>query len=112
MTSHATQRDLHLREALQYMKEHPDAKISRVAREFNINRNTLKARFNGGTSRAGFPAQNTLLSRPEKALCRYIERLEQTALSCMRSHCGSVVPVILKRAVFHFSGCESCGLHG
>ena len=34
----------------------------------------------------------------------------QIALSCMRSRCGSVVPVILKRAVLlsstHFSGCE------
>ena len=56
MTSHAAQCDLYLSEALQYMKEHPEAKISQVAREFNINRNTLKARFNGGTSRAGFPA--------------------------------------------------------
>jgi hypothetical protein len=58
MTSTAAQRDLHLREALHYVKEHHDAKTSRVAHKFNINRNTLKARFNSGTGRAGFPAQD------------------------------------------------------
>jgi hypothetical protein len=68
MTLHSAQRNLHLREALQYMKEHPDLKISQVSREFNIDRNTLKAQFNGGTSCAGFPAQNILLSRPEEKL--------------------------------------------
>lgn len=63
-----------LQEALQLVEDYLDKRIATVARIFEVQRSTLRARLEGrGTKRGG---HNTLLSGPEeKALCRYIDRL-------------------------------------
>ena len=66
-----------LSQALHYISENPEAKIATVAREFGVNRMTLKRRTQGTGARVGIAAHNTKLSRPEEAAVqRYIDRLD------------------------------------
>ncbi|KJZ74247.1 hypothetical protein HIM_06253 [Hirsutella minnesotensis 3608] len=70
------------REAVQYIRDVPGAKIASVAREFGIPRNRLRSRLQGHHPKAGRPAANLKLSRPEEAaLCRYIDRLDNMNLA-------------------------------
>jgi hypothetical protein len=69
-----------LSEAVEFMESFPDTPIATVARMLEVDRTTLRARLQGrGTKRGG---HNTLLSGPEeKALCRYIDRLDTINLA-------------------------------
>ena len=71
-----------IQEAIQYLNDFPTAKVTAVAREFQIPRLRLARRLNGIPPKKGRPASNTKLSVPkEKALCRYINRLDNINLT-------------------------------
>ena len=69
-------------DAIDYITSFPDAKVAKVARDFGISRSILRARLQGRTSTKGTKTPNTKLSQPEeKALCRYIDRLDRINLA-------------------------------
>lgn len=69
-------------EAVQYIQSNPDAKIAAVAREFRVPRMRLKRRVDGIPAKTGSRAANTKLTEPEeKAICRYIDRLDRINLA-------------------------------
>ena len=73
--------ELRVKEALEYLQVHPSAKPTAVARQFSISRARLLRRLDGIPPRAGTPATNTRLSKPEEsALCHYIDRLDRINL--------------------------------
>lgn len=66
-----------VQEALQFIEDFPDAKISTIAKQFGVSRAKLRRRLNGAQPKKGRPAMNTkLLKAEEIALCRYIDRLD------------------------------------
>ena len=71
-----------IQEAIQYLNDFPTVKVAAVAREFQIPRLRLARRLNGIPPKKGRPASNTKFSVPkEKALCRYIDRLDNINLA-------------------------------
>lgn len=86
-----------IKDALQYLEEFPAAKIATVAREFGIPRSTLRNRLQGRQPRAGLPAANTKLTRPEEAaLCRYIDRLDRINLAVRAEYVTDAANTILR----------------
>ncbi|KAM4067613.1 DDE superfamily endonuclease [Hirsutella rhossiliensis] len=68
--------------ALRYIENFPGAKVATVAREFGVTRDRLRYRLQGRPPKTGQRARNTRLSEPEeKALCRYIDRLDNINLA-------------------------------
>ncbi|KJZ69698.1 hypothetical protein HIM_10919 [Hirsutella minnesotensis 3608] len=62
--------------------EEQDRGRATVAREFGVPSGRLRYRLQGRPPKAGQEAKNTRLSRPEeKALCRYIDRLDHINLA-------------------------------
>jgi DDE superfamily endonuclease/Tc5 transposase-like DNA-binding protein len=71
-----------IQEALRYIDNFPDAKTAMVAREFGVPYGRLRYRREGRPPKAGQPAANTKLTGPEeKAVCRYIDRLDRINLA-------------------------------
>ena len=71
-----------IQEAIQYLDDFPDAKVATVAWEFGVPRNRLRSRLEGHLPKKGRPNINTKLSAAEeKALCRYIDRLDSINLA-------------------------------
>ncbi|KJZ70356.1 hypothetical protein HIM_10247 [Hirsutella minnesotensis 3608] len=71
-----------IEEALQYLNDVPGARVASVARAFGVPRSRLRYRLEGRQPKAGRPAANLKLSRPEEAaLCRYIDRLDNMNLA-------------------------------
>ena len=71
-----------IQEAIQYLDDFPDAKVATVAREFGIPRNRLRYRLEGRPPKKGQTNTNTKLSAAEeKALCLYIDRLDNINLA-------------------------------
>lgn len=71
-----------IQEALEYIDNFSGAKVATVAREFGVPSGRLRYRLEGRQPKAGQEAKNTRLSRPEeKALCRYIDRLDHINLA-------------------------------
>jgi transposase-like protein len=69
--------------ALNFIEANPDAKIAKVARDFGVSRNILRGRLDGRTPYSERPATNTRLTEAEeKALCKYIDRLDRINLRC------------------------------
>ena len=86
-----------IQEALAYMANFPEAKLTTVAREFSVPRKRLRNRREGVLPKAGQPAANTKLSGPEeKALCRYIDRLDSINLTIQPEFVTDVVNAILR----------------
>jgi len=74
--------ELRVEEALRYIGDFRDAKIATVAREFGVPRFRLRNRLAGRPPKKGQPATNTKLTKPEeKAICRYIDRLDRINLA-------------------------------
>ncbi|KJZ70465.1 hypothetical protein HIM_10137 [Hirsutella minnesotensis 3608] len=68
--------------ALRHIENFPGAKVATVAREFGVTRDRLRCRLQGRPPKIGQRARNTRLSQPEeKALCRYIDRLDNVNLA-------------------------------
>ena len=68
--------------ALKHIDNFSGAKVATVAREFGVPRGRLRYRLQGRPPKIGQRAKNTRLSRPEeKALCRYIDRLDHINLA-------------------------------
>lgn len=60
-----------IKEALRYIEDFPEAKVAKVAREFDVPRSRLRNRLEGRPPKAGRQATNLKLSQPEEAaLCR------------------------------------------
>lgn len=69
-------------EALEYISQNPGAKVATVARKFGLKRSRLRSRLDGHIAAAGRRAANTKLSEAEeKAICRYIDRLDAINLA-------------------------------
>ncbi|KAF6814462.1 transposase [Colletotrichum sojae] len=69
-------------QAVQYLNENPTAKTAQVARQFEIPFAKLRYRLEGRSAKRGTKTANTKLSAPEeKALCRYIDRLDRINLA-------------------------------
>ena len=89
--------ELRVNEALEYLGMHPDAKPTTVARQFAIPRARLLRRLDGIPPRAGIPATNTKLSKPEEsALCRYIDRLDRINLPTRKAFIRDTANLILQ----------------
>ena len=86
-----------LKEALDYIEQNPKAKVATIAKEFGVNRNSLRSRLAGNPSLNNLPTMNTkLLYIEEKALCRYIDRLDAINLSVCREFVIDAINAILK----------------
>jgi hypothetical protein len=71
-----------IQDALSYMHDNPGLKIAVVAREFGVPRGRIRSRVARFQPKKGLPAHNTRLTIPEeKALCRYIDRLDRVNLA-------------------------------
>ena len=86
-----------VREAIHYIKQNPEAKVTHVAQQFQIARTTLVDRLNGAQSRqARKPANPKLLSEEEVAVCRYIDRLDGMNLAIRPEFVTDTANYILK----------------
>jgi Tc5 transposase-like DNA-binding protein len=71
-----------IQDAIEYLRQRPGSPVARVARRFQVPRNRLRYRLEGRPPKAGRKGLHYLLSGPEeKALCRYIDRLEKVNLA-------------------------------
>ncbi|KJZ68702.1 hypothetical protein HIM_11903 [Hirsutella minnesotensis 3608] len=74
--------DSHLEKAIQYTRDFPEASIRSVAKKFGIGHTTLRYRLQRQTSKIPRTAPNKKLSvAEEKAICRYIDRLDSINLA-------------------------------
>ena len=81
--------EIRVNQALQYIKENPDAKFAKVARDFRPQR-----RFNGIPAKTGRQVVNNKLSPEEEiAICRYID--------CLDNAIFAVRPEFIKDAANH-----------
>jgi hypothetical protein len=86
-----------IQEALRYIDDFPDAKTGTVAREFGIPYGRLRYRREGRPPKAGQPAANTKLTEPEeKAICRYIDRLDRINLAVRAEFVTDAANTILR----------------
>ena len=86
--------EFRVKDALQM---HPSTKPTTVARQFSIPRSRLLHRLDGIPPRAGIPATNTKLSKPEEsALCRYIDRLDHINLPTRKTFIHDTANFILR----------------
>ena len=91
-----------IQKALKFIEQNPDAKVTTVARQFEVPRGRLRNRLNGRTSLANRPPTNTKLSSPEEvALCCYIDRLNAINLAVHREFIMEAVNLILKERSGH-----------
>ena len=89
--------ELRVEEALRYIGDFRDAKIATVAREFGVPRFRLRNRLAGRPPKKGQPATNTKLTRPEeKAICRYIDRLDRINLAVRAEFITDAANTILR----------------
>lgn len=67
-----------LQAACEYIRLTPDAKLSTVARQFDVTRHRLRTRVQGGGGgKRGPKTPNTKLSAAEEdELCRYVETID------------------------------------
>jgi hypothetical protein len=86
-----------LRNAVAYLQANLYAKITTVTREFVVPKYKLRNRLNGTPPRKGIPITNTKLSRPkEKAIYKYIDRLNGTNLTIRVEFITTVTNTILR----------------
>ena len=89
--------EFRVKDALEYLQMHPSTKPTTVARQFSIPRSRLLRRLDGIPPRAGIPATNTKLSKPEEsALCRYIDRLDRINLPTRKTFIRDTANFILR----------------
>ena len=86
-----------LRNALDYLHQNPDSKASTVTKEFKVTRGQLRSRLDGHSSSKEQTSINTKLSySEEKALCRYIDRLDSINLHVRQEFVVDAANAILK----------------
>jgi len=86
-----------VKDALLYLEEHPEAPIATVAKDFGIPRSILRSRRNGHAPPEQQPSFNTKLTYyEEKALCRYIDRLDAINLNVRKEFVVDAANAILK----------------
>ncbi|KXJ86993.1 hypothetical protein Micbo1qcDRAFT_168082, partial [Microdochium bolleyi] len=67
-----------LKDAVKYLENNPDAKVTKVARDFGVQRDALRRRVNGEVHDKPRSASNARLCPAEEvAIERYIDRLDQ-----------------------------------
>ncbi|KJZ68915.1 hypothetical protein HIM_11701 [Hirsutella minnesotensis 3608] len=83
--------------AKDYLDQNPTAKVTTVARQFEVPRGRLRGRLEGRTSLTDRQPTNTKLSKPEEdALCRYIDRLDAVNLAVRREFIVDAANCILR----------------
>ncbi|XP_044717871.1 tc5 transposase DNA-binding domain-containing protein [Hirsutella rhossiliensis] len=86
-----------VQKAKKYLDQNPTAKVTTVARQFEVPRGRLRSRLDGRTSLTDRQPTNTKLSKPEEdALCRYIDRLDAVNLAVRREFIVDAANRILK----------------
>ncbi|KAM4061702.1 Tc5 transposase DNA-binding domain-containing protein [Hirsutella rhossiliensis] len=86
-----------VQKAKKYLDQNPTAKVTTVARQFEVPRGRLRSRLDGRTSLTDRQPTNTKLSKPEEdALCRYIDRLGAVNLAVRREFIVDAANRILK----------------
>ncbi|KJZ77683.1 hypothetical protein HIM_02860 [Hirsutella minnesotensis 3608] len=86
-----------VQKALAFIKENSTAKVSTVARQFEVPRGRLRNRLNGRPSETDRPPTNMKLSKPEEdALCRYIDRLDAMNLAVRKEFIVEAANLILQ----------------
>ena len=86
-----------IQEAIQYMNDFPDTKITAVAKEFGVSRWSLRRRLEGVGPKKGSRKGNTKLTKAEEgAVCAYIERLDRINLAVQPSFVQEAANYILK----------------
>jgi len=86
-----------LQEAIDFLAENPDTPTASVARDFGISRTTLKNRISKKTLRRPIPPPLTRFSyAEEKAICRYIDRLDAINLAVRKEFVIDVANTILR----------------
>ena len=83
--------------ALVYIEQNPDAKVIAVAKEFKVNRGVLRSRLNGHLPPGQENSRNTkLMAQEEKALYRYIDRLNTINLYVQKEFIIEAANIILR----------------
>ena len=101
-----------LKEALDYIEQNHEAKVTTIAKEFGVNRNSLRSRLDGRPSFNNLPSINTKLLYPEeKALCRYIDRLDAINLHVRQEFIVDATNTILKERAGKNSTPPTVGKH-
>ena len=86
-----------LSDALEWIDTNPGVKIARVARDFNIPRGQLRSRLEGhSASTEQIPSTMKFTPAEEKALCRYIDRLDAINLQVRKEFVVDAANAILK----------------
>ena len=97
-TKYDPQIESQLADALDYIKQNPGAKVATVAKEFGLNRGQLQSRVNGYAALNKESSYNTKLSaEEEKAVCRYIDRLDAINLSVRREFVVKAANTVLSK---------------
>ncbi|KID81257.1 transposase [Metarhizium guizhouense ARSEF 977] len=92
--------DLRVEEAVQYLRDNPNAKQRAVAKKFNIPRDRLRRRRSGVPPENGRHASNAWLTEPEEvALCRYIDRLDRMNLSIRKEFIKDAANLVLRERI-------------
>jgi hypothetical protein len=86
-----------IQEAIRFIERFPEAPVAKVAEEFEVPRGRLRYRLSGMPPKRGLPAHNTKLTEPEeKALCRYIDRLDALNLAVRPEFVTDAADTILR----------------
>ena len=83
--------------AINYLNANPGAKLTTVVRQFDVPRGRLRSRLAGNTPLTGRQYTNMKLLQPEeKALCSYIDRLDNINLAVRREFVVDAANYILR----------------
>lgn len=94
---HSESLENQISDALRYSEENPEVSVATVAREFGITRGVLRSRLSGAQRQPVNPSLSTKLTHSEeKALCRYIDRLDSVNLETRREYVVDTANSILK----------------
>ena len=86
-----------LSDAVEFFRQNSGAKHALVARNFEVSRDTLRRRVNGGRPAQGRPATVSNLSKAEEeALCDYVDSLIKLQLPVFKIHVTDAANSIIK----------------
>ena len=96
-TKHNPLVEARITNALVHIEQNPDAKVIVVAKEFKVNRGVLRSRLNSYLPPGQENSRNTkLMAQEEKALCRYIDRLNAINLHVQKEFIIEAANIILR----------------
>ena len=101
-----------LQNALDYLEQNPNAKVTVTAKEYGVTREQLRSRLNGHLPLKGLAVSNIkLIYAKEKAICRYIDRLDAINLYVRQEFIVDAANAILKEKAGKNSTPPTIGKH-